>query len=144
MAAVKRSDRHLIAHRIDDGAKVTEHAGNLTITVPIKLARRGGETSIEGPNGGPATESRRVDATLIDAIAKAQTWCAQLLSGEVKSMKDLAHIERCNESHVRHRINLAFLAPDIVEMILNGRQPPHLMLERLVRLDLPLDWRKQR
>jgi hypothetical protein len=40
---------------------------------------------------------------------------------------------------------LAFLAPDIIEAILQGRQPADLTLARLTnRLDLPLDWVAQR
>jgi hypothetical protein len=40
---------------------------------------------------------------------------------------------------------LAFLAPDIVEAILDGRQPPELTAARLKRMrDLPLDWQQQR
>jgi hypothetical protein len=40
---------------------------------------------------------------------------------------------------------LAFLAPDIVEAIVAGRQPPELTAERLKRIGkLPLDWSEQR
>jgi hypothetical protein len=42
-------------------------------------------------------------------------------------------------------INLAFLSPDITESIITGRQPADLTTERLIRkVDLPLDWDKQR
>ena len=40
---------------------------------------------------------------------------------------------------------LALLAPDVVEDILEGRQPPELTASRLKRMtDLPLSWAKQR
>jgi hypothetical protein len=39
---------------------------------------------------------------------------------------------------------LAFLAPDIVEAILKGRQPIELTAARLMRIrDLPLSWAEQ-
>jgi site-specific DNA recombinase len=40
---------------------------------------------------------------------------------------------------------LAFLAPEIVEAIAEGRQPPELSTELLTkRLRLPLDWGDQK
>jgi hypothetical protein len=39
---------------------------------------------------------------------------------------------------------LAFLAPDIVEAILQGRQPVELTVLRLKRIGLPLSWVEQR
>ena len=39
---------------------------------------------------------------------------------------------------------LAFLAPDIVEAILHGRQPVELATARLKRIRLPLSWAEQR
>jgi site-specific DNA recombinase len=39
---------------------------------------------------------------------------------------------------------LAFLSPDLVEAILQGRQPVELTASRLTELDLPLEWIEQR
>ena len=40
---------------------------------------------------------------------------------------------------------LAFLSPDIVEAILDGRHPVEVTAERLtLREEIPLDWREQR
>jgi hypothetical protein len=39
---------------------------------------------------------------------------------------------------------LAFLDPDITENILRGTLPPHLTLEYIIGLDLPLAWTDQR
>ena len=42
-------------------------------------------------------------------------------------------------------LNLALLAPDIVEAIFAGRQPIELTAKRLKRIrDLPLSWAEQR
>jgi hypothetical protein len=40
-------------------------------------------------------------------------------------------------------LRLTLLAPDIIEMILDGRQPPSLQFEQL-RKSLPLEWQAQR
>ena len=47
--------------------------------------------------------------------------------------------------YVGRLIRLAFLAPDIVESIVEGRQPTTLTAEALTRhIALPLSWRSQR
>jgi site-specific DNA recombinase len=45
--------------------------------------------------------------------------------------------------YVRRILRCAFLAPDLVEAILQGRQPPELTLARLCHT-LPFDWSEQR
>jgi site-specific DNA recombinase len=46
--------------------------------------------------------------------------------------------------YIRRLVGLAFLSPDLVETILQGRQPVELSATRLTALDLPLDWVEQR
>lgn len=45
---------------------------------------------------------------------------------------------------VRRLWPLVFLAPDIQQAILEGRQPPALTLDQLLRMRLPTDWAEQR
>jgi hypothetical protein len=46
---------------------------------------------------------------------------------------------------IDHTICSAFLAPDIVEAIAAGRQPPELTAHRLIRtVDLPIAWTAQK
>lgn len=44
----------------------------------------------------------------------------------------------------QHLLNLAFLAPDITDAILHGRQPVSLTTEALIRKPIPLAWNEQR
>ncbi|HWZ52113.1 MAG TPA: recombinase family protein, partial [Granulicella sp.] len=44
---------------------------------------------------------------------------------------------------IRRLVGLAFLSPQLVEAILQGRQPVALTATRLTELDLPLDWTEQ-
>ena len=44
----------------------------------------------------------------------------------------------------RRLLRLAFLAPDIQQAILAGRQPRSLNLEQMIHSDLPLAWSRQR
>ncbi|MEQ5787434.1 hypothetical protein J3454_05955 [Erythrobacter sp. NFXS35] len=43
----------------------------------------------------------------------------------------------------RNILRLAFLAPDIQQAILDGRQPQHLNLETIKNIELPLSWSQQ-
>jgi hypothetical protein len=45
---------------------------------------------------------------------------------------------------VRKLVPLAYLAPDIMEAILDGRQPATLELQHLTNREIPLDWAEQR
>jgi hypothetical protein len=60
-----------------------------------------------------------------------------------KSVARITSAEKINESYVGRVLRLTLLAPDIVEAILNGRQPAGLQLDRLLRR-FPVEWRKQR
>jgi hypothetical protein len=68
-----------------------------------------------------------------------------LLAGQVRSVTDIANTEGVDRSDVGRVLQLAFLAPDIVEAIVLGRQPVTLTARGLGRLvALPLDWTEQR
>ena len=48
------------------------------------------------------------------------------------------------DAYDRKLCRLAFLAPDIQGLILEGRQPLDLTLDRVVNRGVPVCWRKQR
>jgi len=61
-------------------------------------------------------------------------------SGEAPTLSAIAESEGVPLGHVRRLLPLAFLAPSIVEMIVEGRQPPDLTTETLIkRVELPPD-----
>ena len=48
-------------------------------------------------------------------------------------------------SYFTRVLRIAYMAPDIIEAIVEGRQPPELTANTLVRLkNLPIDWPGQR
>jgi DNA invertase Pin-like site-specific DNA recombinase len=71
------------------------------------------------------------DPGLIRAVAKAHSWAGQLISGERASITEIAKRNGTSRSRAGSILTLAFLAPDIVEAILDGRQPPEVNLELL-------------
>jgi hypothetical protein len=77
------------------------------------------------------------------ALARAYRWKQLIESGRYSSVADLAEIERINQSYLCRVLRLTLLAPDIVEAILDGRQPTLLQLDALLK-PLPVVWESQR
>ena len=65
-----------------------------------------------------------------------------LESGAYATIREIANAEKINESYVGRVLRLTLLAPEIVEIILNGRQSTGLQLDRLLRA-FPVEWGKQ-
>ncbi len=61
-------------------------------------------------------------------------------------MIEIARREGVGKQYVSRLIRLAFLAPAIVEQIVEGRQPPELTAQELRtgHLELPRVWEEQR
>ena len=108
----------------------------LEITAPFTLRRRGVEGKIVVGNPEPEP-----DRTLLRALVLAHTWAADLRKG--KTLGKIAVAANFSEAYIRTRVQLAFLSPVIQSAILDGRQPPELTLERLIRKPVPLDWEIQ-
>ena len=90
-----------------------------------------------------AQTRRQADDSLIKALARAFRWKRMLESGEFSTITELAQRERIAAPFLTRTMRLAQLAPDLVEAILDGRQPRGLTLEAL-REPLPSDWSVQR
>ena len=106
--------------------------GLIDLTVPVALRRRGVEAKlvVRAAQG----EAAAPDRNLIALVAQARRWFDQLAGGEVGSIQEIARRDGIDASDVGRNIQLAFLAPDIVEAILAGCQPVELTARRLRRL----------
>ena len=126
---------------------MTERVGievdTLTIRIPMRLERRGGRKLIMAPEGAVPTPKPRRDDTLIKALVRAHRWRRKIESGQAKSITDLAEHEGVTDAYVCRLLPLTCLAPDVVEAILNGRQPKGLRLAELLG-NGPLAWEEQR
>jgi hypothetical protein len=116
----------------------------LTIRIPMRLQRRGGRKMIMTPEGSAApTPKLRRDETLVKALVRAHRWRRKIESGRAKSITDLAEHEGVTVAYVCRLFPLTCLAPDIVEAILDGRQPKGLRLAEVLG-NGPLGWEEQR
>ena len=108
----------------------------LSIEAPFQLRRRGVEARIV-----TGLERPSVDPVLCRTVARALAWMDQVRAGT--SIAAIAQTEGVNERLIRARLPLALLSPQIVGAIEQGRQPPSLSTELLVRTPLPSDWDEQ-
>ena len=85
----------------------------------------------------------RCDPALVKAIARGRVWFDELVSGRARSLQELAKRDGISRRYIRRLVGLTFLSPQLVEAILQGRQPVELTATRVTELDLPLDWAEQ-
>ena len=116
----------------------------LTIRIPIRLQRRGGRKLIMTPEGvaAPARKPRR-DETLVKALVRAHRWRSRIESRQAKSITDFAEQEGVADAYVCRLLPLTCLAPDIVEVVLDGRQPKGLRSAEMLG-NGPFAWNAQR
>lgn len=88
--------------------------------------------------------SPRVDRSLVRAIVQARRWQDLLASGEVVSIEALAQQEKISPVYLGQLLPFAYLARDLIETILDGRQPSRLSLIGLIKAALPMRWAEQR
>jgi site-specific DNA recombinase len=93
--------------------------------------------------GDAGTPARSLDHSLVLAVARGRVWVDALRRGEYANTAEIASKCDLSEPYVKRTLRLAFLAPDIVEAIAEGRQPRGLALQRLLS-PLPLGWSEQR
>ncbi len=126
---------------IPDVITELESIPTISRDVPMTMKRRGVEMQLVLGGGGPA----KPDHKLIKTIVMGRKWFHELVSGRVKTSTEIAVREGLDNSYVTRYMNLAFLAPEIIESIVAGYQPVEVNIEMLTKqIDLPLDWEEQK
>ena len=124
---------------------------SVTVTVPLTIRRRGGRKQIIGPDGTPAPSgphatgvaTTRGNPALVKALARAFRWRRMLEEGRYASIRELAVAEGMDRNYVGRLLGLTLLAPDLVEVILDGRAPVTLDMATLLA-GSPARWDEQR
>lgn len=126
-------------------AEITDSDEPVTvIEVPVELKRSGMAMKLI-VRGSAAAGTRKADPRLVAMIAKAHDWFARLSSGRCESIQAIAKEEQVTSVYVMRVINLAFLAPDIVQRIMQGDHPEEVSAGRLTHITpLPDGWQDQR
>ena len=82
---------------------------------------------------------RGIDNDTVKVLAQVFRWQRMLDDGVCGTIEELARREKVNRGYMCRVLRLTLLAPDIVEAILDGRQPEGLRLEDLLA-GFPLEW----
>ena len=115
--------------------RIREDALRILAPFPLASTRRRDQA-----RSGQPTKS--VDRTLLRNIRNALSWLDRIKAG--KTYEQIATENAIPTDRVRKAIRYAFLAPDIVRAIVEGRQPVGLTSSYLLHHPLPDDWEKQR
>ena len=114
------------------------------LSVPVRLRRAGREIRMVIDGTDPFAASKP-DARLIRLLIRACRFNAALAQGEGIHFAALAEREGVGRSYFTRLVRLSYLAPDITQAILDGRQPRDLTAEKLLEHSrLPLAWHDQR
>jgi site-specific DNA recombinase len=115
----------------------------IVLTIAIKLKRCGGEMRLIIPGWAAIDQRRQPVSSLIKAVGRASDWVRRMETGECKHQRDLAKATKLEPRYVNSILRVAFLAPEIAEAIIDGRQPPDLTLGSLTGV-LPMSWQLQK
>ncbi len=114
------------------------------LSAPVRLRRAGREIRMV-IDGTDPFDGAKPDARLIKLLLRARRFNATLAQGEDVPFAALAQREGVSRSYFTRLVRLSYLAPDITQAILDGRQPCELTAEKLSEHSrLPLAWHDQR
>jgi hypothetical protein len=118
---------------------ISADAQTITVHIPMTFRKRGGRKLVVTPDGAEWAPRPRVDNAMVKALARAFRWRKLLDTGVHATLEDFARARGVNATYVSRILRLTLLAPEIVEAILDGRQPAELQLDDLLT-GFPLEW----
>ena len=107
--------------------KLTDEA--LTIAAAAVLKRRGGGMKLIMPSGKALTST--VDVPLLRLIHRGREWWQELQIDPELTLEAIGLREGMSGSYVVRLIRLAFLSPDVLTAIVNGKTPAKLTSDAL-------------
>ncbi|HEY2392375.1 MAG TPA: recombinase family protein [Candidatus Angelobacter sp.] len=115
----------------------------LSLLIEMRVKRCGREVRLIVPADSEAGTPVKTVPALVKVITRVHQWPVKIVNGEFKGRHSIAQQTGIEERYAGRILNCAFLAPDIIEAILEGRQPADLTVQKLLRA-LPMDWAEQR
>ena len=120
-------DRQALQSALFEGDSSSPRAdirnGFLTLKLKARLKRCGREVRMVLPANSGGETPVHPTQSLIKAVARAHDWYRRIIRGELTGSRSIANATGLDERYVNRILQFAFLAPDIVECILDGRQP---------------------
>jgi len=115
----------------------------IVLRIEAHFERVKGEIRIIPPSDSQENPPTRPDPALLKAIVQARLWYEMLVSGQAMSLRAIATATGVDERYVSRVLRCAFLAPAIVEGVMNGKQLPSVTIGALFK-EIPIEWDKQR
>lgn len=117
--------------------------GRLEVTIPVCLKHDGRKTTllIDEDCGKPLDKDNL--SPLQKALIQGFQFQKHLESGKIESVSVLARKEHMDRAFLFRALSMVNLAPDIINLILDGREPKNITLTKL-RKGFPEDWEEQR
>jgi hypothetical protein len=124
---------------------MTMPVSHITVGVPLTIRRRPGRKTMVslgfGAEGGRI--ATKADPALVKALARAFRYQKLLDEGRYASISEMAAAEKIERGYLGTLLRLTLLAPELVEAIMNGRQPEGVTLPRLLEV-VPVVWGEPR
>src|SRR5579872_492514 len=115
----------------------------IRLEIDAQVTRCGMEMRlVVAPKHAELTDRQAINS-LIKAVARGHQLAEWVRAGEVSDQRSIARRLGVTERYAARVLECGYLAPDIVEAILDGRQPANLSFDKLTRR-LPIDWNSQR
>jgi len=115
----------------------------IRLEIDAQVTRCGMEMRlVVAPKHAELTDRQAINS-LIKAVARGHQLAEWVRAGEVSDQRSIARRLGVTERYAARVLECGYLAPDIVESILDGRQPANVSFDRLTRR-LPIDWNSQR
>lgn len=107
-------------------------------SAPFQRRRRGVETKLIFGHQAPA-----VDPVLLKWVARGWVWWKEIRTGKA-SLHDIAERESVSARFISMHLELAFMAPDVIASVVDGRHPSFMNAQALRTMRLPPTWAEQR
>jgi hypothetical protein len=115
------------------------------LSVPVGLRRSGREIRMLTDGTDPFATAKPDARRLIKLLVRARRFNAALIRGDGVPFAALTKREGVSPSYFTRLVRLSYLAPDIIQAILDGSQPHDLTADKLLAHSrLPLCWNDQR
>lgn len=121
------------------------HPTNTTlglITFALRCRVASGRSWVETDRNNP--KFNKPDPVLIRGLRKAHRYASALGWDACGSKSCQDSTETPRSTYEIRLTRLAFLAPDLQNLIIAGKQPAHLTLKQLLAYNIPLKWADQR
>ena len=138
-----RNGGKAIVGKLNEARKPVDPSGLICVSINAKVKKYGRNSPHRVPPNPTAPSVSKTKPSLLKALARAHGWYQSVLEGKASDLRTLAHHVGFTARYVGKVFPCAFLAPYIIESILQRHQPDDLTFARLSR-EIPLSWTEQR